>query len=262
MQRLQPDDESLRVNGGIGIDSFPADRAAGQADPVFTAWRAGCILVSMVGHRLRAFGMAAVGCVVGCSSSSAPPAPKGADASMPADASTGSTDAPAGSVEASTGSPDASPDAAIDASHPADATASADAGGDATADAASANCTDWDAEIETDASDVDGATSVNAEGGGPLPGPPPGVCSLVGDTHAPLEVINDAPCPIDAWWVDYECQEQYYGTIQPNGGTWSADTFETHPWRLRKTGSEVLLEEIPPAPEGVADASLRVVTYP
>jgi hypothetical protein len=108
---------------------------------------------------------------------------------------------------------------------------------------------------------LDGASSTNAEGGGPLPGPPPAVGSIDGDTHAPLEVVNASPCPIDMWWVDYDVEEEYLGTVAPGGGTWTADTWETHPWRIRLTGSEVLLREIPPVSEG-GDASLRTVVYP
>jgi hypothetical protein len=181
------------------------------------------------------------------------------DASVPADATT-PDDAPG---------PTSTPP---DAANPPDATATtppaSDGGtGDATAPDApvdspvSASCSDWDAAFELDASAGDGAASVNADGGGALPGPPPAVCSTDGDTHAPLAAVNNAPCAIDMWWVDYNCQEEYFGTVDPNGGTWSSDTWETHPWRIRLTGSEVLLEEIPAVPEG-ADASLRTIVYP
>jgi hypothetical protein len=119
----------------------------------------------------------------------------------------------------------------------------------------------FDAPVEFDASDLDGATSVNAEGG-VLPGPPPSVCSITGDTHAPIEVINNSPCAIDVWWVGYDCEEVYYGTAAPNGGTFSNDTWETSPWRLRLSGSEELVEELPPLPEGAPDAGLRIFTYP
>jgi hypothetical protein len=206
---------------------------------------------------------------VGACFSSSKSAPS-VDASTPVDSSTSpdaSPDSPlvgpdsgvsAADAEAGVELPDAS-DATADS--PASASP-ADAGPVDAADATTVNCADWDAPVETDASQTTGVPpSLNAEGGAPLPGPAPSVCSLTGDIHAPLEVVNDAPCPIDVWWVGYNCEEQYFSTVAPNGGTWFNDTWETNPWRIRQTGSEVLLVEIPPVPEGV-DASLRVVTYP
>jgi hypothetical protein len=151
------------------------------------------------------------------------------------------------------------PEAAVDAPFTPVDSGAPDAGSEA--GPAAPSCGGWDAAIELDASDSDGATSPNADGGPPLPGPPPSSCSVDGDIHAPFEVINNSPCPIDVWWVDYLCAEEYYGTVAPNGGTWSNDTWETSPWRIRLSGSEALLLEIPPVPEGV-DASLRTIVYP
>jgi hypothetical protein len=107
----------------------------------------------------------------------------------------------------------------------------------------------------------DGEASVDDDSGARLPGPPATVCSCLGDTHAPLTVTNNGPFDIDMWWFDYSCGEQYFATVQGDGGTWSNNTFETHPWRIRDTFSEALLVEIPPVPEG-ADSSLRTITYP
>ena len=69
--------------------------------------------------------------------------------------------------------------------------------------------------------------------------------------------MNDAPCPIEAWWVDYQCHEELYDTVQP-GRQVVESTFVTHPWRLRAAGSEQLLLEIAPATDGTP----RTVTYP
>jgi hypothetical protein len=186
----------------------------------------------------------------------------------PAQVDSGQSDAGSGPDGASpdAGAPDAT--LAMDAGTPRDATgeASQDAGSLADADSpadvvdAAVTCAQWDAAIELDGGPGDGATSINAEGGA-LPGPPPTACSLLGDIHAPLQVTNNSPCPIEMWWVDYNCQEQSYGIVGPSGGSWSNDTWDTNPWRIRLVGSEQLLLEIPPVPEGV-DASLRTISYP
>ena len=145
-----------------------------------------------------------------------------------------------------------------DAQAPADAGLDANVvapspGPDASDDASDASpgptCGSWTVAIDLDASDDDGATSINAGDAAPLPGPPPSECSVTGDTHAPFQIINNSPCPIDVWWVDYSCEEEYFGTVAPNGGTWSNDTWETSPWRIRLAGSETLLEEIRPSPK-------------
>lgn len=186
------------------------------------------------------------------------------DASVGSDGSTEPDDASDASVPIVEATLEASADGGTDATLPADAameaTAPVDAAVDATPDSQPFNCNAWDAELEVEAS-ADAAPSINDEGGAPLPGPPPAVCSLTGDMPSPIEVINNAPCPIDLWWVDYSCGEQFFSTVDPNGGTWFNDTWETHPWRIRQTGSEQLLVEIPPVPEG-ADASLRTIVYP
>ena len=160
-------------------------------------------------------------------------------------------------VDSSMPAPEASSEAAA-----AEAGIDADASATPEAEAAAPTCATYVAPIELDASNPDGATSINAEGGAPLPGPPPSVCSLLGDTPAPFQVTNNSPCAIDVWWVGYDCKEVYYGTAAPGGGTFSNDTFETHPWRLRLAGSEELVEELPPLPEGAPDAGVRMFTYP
>ncbi len=112
-------------------------------------------------------------------------------------------------------------------------------------------CVSWDAAVELDAAtyanDDAQALQLLADGGmAALPGFYPTLCSIDGDAHAPMTITNNGPCPIDYWWVDYNCAEEYYGTIQP-GQQGLSDTFVTHPWRLRATGSEILLKDIGPA---------------
>jgi len=137
-----------------------------------------------------------------------------------------------------------------------------DATQESEAEAAAPSCATYVAPVELDASNPDGATSINADGGVPLPGPPPAVCSIMGDTHAPFQLTNNSPCPVDVWWVGYDCAEVYYGTAAPNGGTFFNDTWETDPWRVRLAGSEELVEELPALPEGAPDAGVRMFTYP
>jgi len=190
-----------------------------------------------------------------CTSDNSSP-PGGSDASIPQGDSAlpGSDSSPQPEAAADSASPpDAGVDAASDA--PADALDAADAG--------PLTCAEFDASVEYDAAGLDAAPSINADAAGPaLPGPSPATCSLLGDTHAPFEVTNNSPCPLDVWWVGYNCEEYYYGSAAPNGGTFSNDTWETSPWRLRLQGSEQLVEELPSLPEGAPDASLRVFTYP
>jgi hypothetical protein len=157
------------------------------------------------------------------------------------------------------------PEASADSAPPRDAGVDAPADGqvDAPTDAGPLTCSEFDASVEYDAAGLDAAPSINSDAAGPtLPGPSPASCSLLGDTHAPFEVINNSPCPIDVWWVGYDCEEYYFGSAAPNGGTFVNDTWETAPWRLRLQGSEVLVSELPALPEGAPDAALRVFTYP
>jgi hypothetical protein len=55
------------------------------------------------------------------------------------------------------------------------------------------------AESPLEASLADGASSDQRRRRTALPGPPPSFCAPTGAIHAPLEAINSAPCPIDAW---------------------------------------------------------------
>jgi hypothetical protein len=119
------------------------------------------------------------------------------------------------------------------------------------------SCNDWDAEVEVDASSTDASPSFESDGGS-LPGPPPAICSAGAVAAASITFVNQAPCPIEAWWVDYSCHETSYGIVAPGGGALLEQTYTSHVWRLRAAGTEQLLREIPPA----VDTTPRTITYP
>ncbi len=140
------------------------------------------------------------------------------------------------------------------------------AGADGSAPDASVGgwCGNYEAPIEYDpGAYVSGSVSPIEDGGGAdgaatLPGPAPMVCSGVGlPPVSTLQIVNDAPCAIELWWVDFSCREVFYQTVPPGGASAVQSTFETHAWRLRTTGTHELLRDI--APLGAAAVS---VTYP
>jgi hypothetical protein len=126
-------------------------------------------------------------------------------------------------------------------------------------------CGAYDAAIEYDAGNYDGgALSVIADGSAAdgasstLPGPPPVVCSGQGQPPvASLTVTNNAPCAIELWWVNFTCEEVFYGYIPPNGGSVVQSTYQTHVWRLRTAVTHELVREISPI-----TGSTVSVTYP
>jgi hypothetical protein len=157
-------------------------------------------------------------------------------------------------------------DAAVDSSLPSPDSGSADAATDAGLDApaeASVSCSGYHSPIEYDASADDGglALVVNEEGGiedGGLPDPD-SICSATGTPPGVMiTFVNDAPCPVELWWVDFNCDEELYGVLTPNGGSIPQSTFEGHVWRLREPGAEtVLLQYVVPL-----STTPGTVTYP
>ncbi|MBI5931756.1 MAG: hypothetical protein HY862_20770 [Chloroflexi bacterium] len=69
-----------------------------------------------------------------------------------------------------------------------------------------------------------------------------GLCSV--DTRTPTTLIfsNVSTQPVDLYWVDYNCGEVYYSTLQP-ATTVSQSTFVGHPWRVRDSVTAELLVE-------------------
>ena len=160
---------------------------------------------------------------------------------------------------------DSGPGPAVDSAAPADAgvdsslpptdsgegdAAILDGGTDAPADAGqetSVSCGSYDAPVEYDASADDGGVAliVNEEGGledgATLPDPDT-ICSATGSPPAvTITFVNDAPCPLELWWVNFNCNEELYGVLTPGGGSIAQGTFEGHVWRIRDPGSEKLL---------------------
>jgi hypothetical protein len=109
-------------------------------------------------------------------------------------------------------------------------------------------CENWDAAVELDASGWDGAPSTLEDDAGTLPGPNPNVCSIVGDEPYVSLIVNNSGCPLDVYWVDYDCEETFYGTVLA-GNTFLQETFATSVWRLRATGTGELLTQLPVVPE-------------
>jgi hypothetical protein len=120
------------------------------------------------------------------------------------------------------------------------------------------SCGSWTPVVAFDASDWDGAPlSTTSSTGGPLPGPAPTQC-IAGDVPAELFFLNDTPCSLDVWWVDWVCEEDFYGTIPP-GDSWHIHSSSGSTWRLRAPGSEELLMEVV-LPEPVDDAGVAPTT--
>lgn len=70
---------------------------------------------------------------------------------------------------------------------------------------------------------------------------PPEKCSVEGQEQIGNTWNNDSSDRyIDFFWIDYQCNEVYYGTLAP-GESLSIVTYKTHPWlfRDRATGEQV-----------------------
>jgi hypothetical protein len=121
-------------------------------------------------------------------------------------------------------------------------------------------CANWDAAVELDASGWDGAPSTLEDDAGTVPGPNPNVCSIVGDEPYDLLIVNNSGCPLDVFWVDYNCEETLYGTVL-TGNTYLQETFATSVWRLRATGTEELLTQLPVVPEAPDGGAVGNVVF-
>ena len=80
-------------------------------------------------------------------------------------------------------------------------------------------------------------------------------CSIRGTTAATIMITNNRNRAVSVYWVDYQCKEELYQTIQP-GGSYTQDTFVTHPWRIRDAADQTLLAQF------VADGKLSAVSVP
>ncbi|MFN8529104.1 MAG: hypothetical protein U0670_10865 [Anaerolineae bacterium] len=78
-------------------------------------------------------------------------------------------------------------------------------------------------------------------------------CPYTGNDQATAIIFeNRSPYPVEAYWIDYDCNEVYYDTIPP-GQTYDQPTYDAHTWVLR---SETSGEELA---RGTAYAGIDVV---
>ncbi|HEX5839419.1 MAG TPA: hypothetical protein VFY26_16400 [Anaerolineales bacterium] len=67
----------------------------------------------------------------------------------------------------------------------------------------------------------------------PVPQPAPGedgpACSISSDVGVNLTFTNNSDSIVDVYWIDYNCEKQLYGTLEP-GGSYQQGTYATHPW--------------------------------
>ena len=152
------------------------------------------------------------------------------------DGDAGHAPSPSSDAADETSSDDAAtPDTSIPESGIADTTPPIDA---------AVNCNAWDAEVEVEASILGSTPSVDNHGN-PLPGPPALACSSGNGGSFRINTENNAPCTIEFWWVDYNCEEEQIITVKPNQQGQYIDAYEGQPFRIRAAGSHKLLREIP-----------------
>jgi hypothetical protein len=80
-------------------------------------------------------------------------------------------------------------------------------------------------------------------------------CSVDGSTRVSIAVINtSATASYEVYWVDYECEEVYKGSIGP-GERWDQRTYLSHPWHIRDADTGELVQEF------VTTANTPVITF-
>lgn len=75
-----------------------------------------------------------------------------------------------------------------------------------------------------------------------------GACSQKADQKVDVTFTNKTNESVDLFWVDYNCQEQPFGTLEPDKSL-VFSTFVTHPWHLRAADGTLLAETIPVSAE-------------
>jgi len=68
-------------------------------------------------------------------------------------------------------------------------------------------------------------------------------CSAGWQDQAQVEVYNNSKSTVDIFWKDYNCNEKFYYRVYP-GKKKLFNTFATHPWRIKKSNSGVILKDI------------------
>jgi hypothetical protein len=74
-------------------------------------------------------------------------------------------------------------------------------------------------------------------------------CSIVGNTHAFITLVNNSDCYIDMVWINYPppyggCCEEFYNTVAP-GHFFAQDSWITHPWRFYINDNGALIYQQP-----------------
>lgn len=72
-----------------------------------------------------------------------------------------------------------------------------------------------------------------------------GLCSVLTDPPTNIIFTNVSNRPVDVYWVDYACEEQYMATIQP-ANSLPMSTFVSHPFHIRDSNTGDLLIEVVP----------------
>lgn len=79
------------------------------------------------------------------------------------------------------------------------------------------------------------------------PTPPPirpSQCSTKADTATTITFVNNAVQPVSVYWVDYQCNLQFYQTVAP-GASYAQGTFTSHVWLVVDTvTTHVLLKAV------------------
>lgn len=76
------------------------------------------------------------------------------------------------------------------------------------------------------------------------PDHPPALCSRPSN-KAKLRFVNERTSGVSVvFWVNFDCQEQLVWRIEP-GATWSTDTFDAHPFRVRDETGKLLVDYLP-----------------
>lgn len=68
-------------------------------------------------------------------------------------------------------------------------------------------------------------------------------CSEVGETPTTVTFINPSDRTVVVYWVDYNCQEVEYQTLEP-GQQYTQSTYVTHLWRVRDTANGNIVNEL------------------
>jgi hypothetical protein len=72
---------------------------------------------------------------------------------------------------------------------------------------------------------------------------PNAVCSVDSNTPATMTFTNTSIDLVELYWVDYSCQEVFYGSLHP-GESVEQQTYVSHPWNVRMVGAGLLLKQV------------------